>query len=247
MLVDPKDTPVFLGRSFDPPVAALPPVNFWLSMPVGTIQQSLIATVNSPPPARTNQVETVFILSCQNQIWKGVGYFVDTNSTSYVYPLFRYDSTYLSVTSRPTPVQIFTNFLASLASPAVESNPGLHHILDGVLHFNVRASDTNGVVLTNGYAFGQSWSAPRNATFYYPSGGEVSMILCSNTLPAAVDIQLGVLEDRALSRASSFGLNPPGNNSNLNYSNYLAQQAGKLHLFRQRVTIPNMDPFAYEP
>jgi phospholipase/lecithinase/hemolysin len=58
---------------------------------------------------------------------------------------------------------------------------------------------------------------------------------------------MAVLEDRALSRAASFGLNPgPSFNSNLNYSNYLAQQAGKLHLFRQRVTIPNVDPNAYQ-
>ena len=28
-------------------------------------------------------------------------------------------------------------------------------------------------------------------------------------------------------------------------SNYLAQQAGKVHLFRQRVAIPNVDPSAY--
>ena len=57
-----------------------------------------------------------------------------------------------------------------------------------------------------------------------------------------MELDLGVLEDRTLSRASSFGLSTPGN-----YTNYLALQAGKVHLFRQRVTIPNADPAAYLP
>jgi hypothetical protein len=30
-------------------------------------------------------------------------------------------------------------------------------------------------------------------------------------------------------------------------SNYLAQQAGKMHVFRQRVWIRNVDPSAYQP
>jgi len=65
--------------------------------------------------------------------------------------------------------------------------------------------------------------------------------MCSNTLPAAVEIQLGVLEDRILQRASSM---PAGTQVQ---DNYLAQQAGKLHLFRQRVNIPNVDPNGYQP
>ena len=66
------------------------------------------------------------------------------------------------------------------------------------------------------------------------------MYMCSNTLPAAVEIQMGVLEDRILQRASSM---PMGSVVQINY---LAQQAGKLHLFRQRVNIPNVDPNGYQ-
>jgi hypothetical protein len=236
-----------LNYASDPPTNN--PVNFWLSTPEPTIRQSLVGT--SASQERTNQVQAFFILSCQNQVWKGVGYFVDTDSTNYIYPLYRYDSTWLSVTSRPSPVQIFMNFQASLTPPVVESaTPGLHHLMDGVLHLNVRAYGTNGVWLTNGYpagGFPTNQIVIENTTFFGPMGGDVALLMCSNTLPAAVDIQMAVLEDRALSRAASFGLNPgPSFNSNLNYSNYLAQQAGKLHLFRQRVTIPNVDPNAYQ-
>jgi hypothetical protein len=62
----------------------------------------------------------------------------------------------------------------------------------------------------------------------------------SNALPASVEIEMGVLEDRALQRAESLG------GSFTAQSNYLAQQAGKVHVFRQRVSIPNVDPAAYQ-
>ena len=103
--------------------------------------------------------------------------------------------------------------------------------------------------LTNGYAWNQPYVV-RNATFNQippvaTYNGDVSIIMCSNTLPAAVEIQLGVLEDRTLARAASFGLTyTPG--QPYNYATYLAQQAGKVHLFRQRVNLPNLDPTAYQ-
>ena len=62
----------------------------------------------------------------------------------------------------------------------------------------------------------------------------------SNTLPASVEIEMAALEDRALQRASTWPNNSAGQ------SNYLAQQAGRVHIFRQRVTVPNVDPAAYQ-
>jgi len=214
------------------------PVNFWLSDPSGTIQQSLIGVSNGQ--TRTNQVQSFFILSRVNDVWKGVGYFVDTKSTTAIDPLYRYDSSILP--GRPTAWQIYSNYLTVFNSniqTISDANTNIHHLMDGVLHLNVRAFDTNGVVLTNGYAFGQEFNG-KNARFYPPAGGEVAMYMCSNTLPAAVEIQMGVIEDRTLQRASSMAM------GGLVQSNYLAQQAGKLHLFRQRVTIPNVDPAAYQ-
>jgi hypothetical protein len=62
----------------------------------------------------------------------------------------------------------------------------------------------------------------------------------SNTLPASVEIEMGVLEDRSLRRAESLS----GSHSAL--TNYLAGCAGQVHVFRQRVSIPNVDPSAYQ-
>jgi type II secretory pathway pseudopilin PulG len=215
------------------------PVNFWVSDPAPTVAQALIGT--SPSTNRDNQVQSVFILTKLADVWKGVGYFVDTNSTTYIYPLYRYDSSLMP--GRPTPYQIFSNFCLNASYFSLPVNPTnvfVHHLLDGVLHFNVRAYDTNGVVLTNGYGVNQSFNI-KNARFYNPVGGEVPMYMCSNTLPAAVEIQMGVMEDRILQRAASMPMKTVGQ------INYLSQQAGKLHLFRQRVNIPNVDPAAYQP
>jgi prepilin-type N-terminal cleavage/methylation domain-containing protein len=245
------------GQLWEPswvgPTLPVSSVNFWLSQPAPTIQQSLIATTTTPPQTRTNQVETFFILSYENQVWKGVGYFVDTVSTNYIYPLYRYDSTYFTLTNRWGPMNIFSNFLANLPTattiptPALDTNPNIHHILDGVLHLNVRAYDTNGVLLTNGYTYGQAMPVANHATFYPQTNTEVSMLMWSNTLPAAVEIQMGVLEDRSLSRAASFVTSGEAyNSSNVGFSNYVSQLAGKVHVFRQRVTIPNCDPTAYQ-
>jgi hypothetical protein len=143
-------------------------------------------------------------------------------------------------------MQIFTNFYSNLYGPISETNAYMHHLLDGVVHLNVRAYDTNGLWLTNAYVQGQqivenAFIGQTNGLYSYPTNGEYTIIMCSNTLPVAVEIQMGVLEDRALSRAMSFGMSPSSN-----YSNYLAQQVGRVHLFRERVSIPNVDSTTYQ-
>jgi hypothetical protein len=63
--------------------------------------------------------------------------------------------------------------------------------------------------------------------------------MLSNTVPASVEVNLGVLEDGILQRAESL---PPG----AAQVNYLSNHVGQVHLFRQRVLIRNVDPTAYQ-
>ncbi len=109
--------------------------------------------------------------------------------------------------------------------------PGVSQILPGVMSFKVRAFDTNGFWITTNHA---------NFVATNTAFGEVKWYgFYSNAVPAAVEVELGVLEDRTLQRVQSI--------SGLTHqSNYLAQQAGKVHLFRQRFTIRNVDPSAYQ-
>ena len=189
--------------------------------------------------SRTNILESFFILSQGNQdgvpSWYGVGYTVITNMPDgTLYPLYRY-STNLPMAIPGSAAIIFNNYETNfLLAPTNWS-----HLIDGVVDLRIRAYDTNGVWLTNGYAFGQS-NTLQNVLFLPPAAGEVGFYMFSNSLPASVEIEMATLEDRALQRAESLSANY------LAQSNYLTQQAGRLHVFRQRVSIPNVDPSAYQ-
>ncbi len=58
-------------------------------------------------------------------------------------------------------------------------------------------------------------------------------------MPATVEIEMSTLEDRALQRAESRPYGPVRDQ-------YLSDQAGRVHVFRQRIAIPNVVPAAYQ-
>ena len=70
---------------------------------------------------------------------------------------------------------------------------------------------------------------------------ERGCIFYSNKVPASVEIEMGVLEDKTLEHAES--LIPVGNAAVINY---LTNHVGQVHIFRQRVPIRNVDPTAYQ-
>jgi type II secretory pathway pseudopilin PulG len=199
----------------------------------GPLMQSLAGSAQ----LRTNVLQRFFVLTRQNTTWTGVGYVVDTTSTNYFNPLYRFVVT-ANAMARNVPALFYTNFLANARLPISPANTNMSHLVDGVVHLTVRAYDTNGYWMTNGYPIGYTHIA-RNAWFTPPALGEVGFYMFSNTLPASVEIQMGLLEDRTLQRAESIPV------ANVR-SNYLAQQAGKVHLFRQRIPIRNVDPAAYQ-
>ena len=183
---------------------------------------------------RTNLLNYFFALSRNNTTWTGIGYIVDTTSASPLYPLYRfYEQTNVAF----SPWLLWNDFQnASLTN--------MSHLVDGVVHLTLRAYDVNGTWINNYY---QTYTNALNTEFLSasttpPAGngyGEAQILMFSNAVPAAVELELGVLEDRALARAESL---PHNSTAQLNY---LAQQAGAVHLFRQRVTIPNVDTTAY--
>ena len=207
--------------------------------------QSLTGAGN-PNTLRTNVLDKFFFLTRQNTTWTGIGYVVDTTSTNYFNPLYRFSCT-TNLNASGMPWGMYTNFLANSALPISPTNANLSHLLDGVVHLTVHAYDPNGYWVTNTYGFyGTNSYGPNRNTFFWfqrqPTWGEINLYMFSNTLPASVSVELGVLEDRAIQRAMSL---PDGALGGWVRSNYLAQQAGKVHLFRQRIPIRNVDPSAY--
>jgi hypothetical protein len=228
------------------------PVNLSVSVIASGTNTPLVQSLTGSGYLRTNVLEEFFILTRQNTTWTGVGYVVDTTSTSYLNPLYRFSISTNVLAADPT--VLYNNFRTNLPDwtgrPISPTTPGMSHLMDGVVDLRVRAYDPNGYWMTNGYPFGYTKIA-RNVWFSLPgygpglrqgpgfSFGEVGFYMFSNTLPAVVEIQLGVLEDRTLQRAESI----PDPNTR---SNYLAQHAGQVHLFRQRIPIRNVDPSAYQ-
>jgi hypothetical protein len=211
----------------------------------------LLTGISDPNTRRTNVLEDIFILTRQNLTWTGVGYVVDTLSTNYFNPLYRFSQS-MNVAAQNAPAILYTNFL--LNSPAITRNPiapgntNMSHLMDGVVDLRVRAYDPNGIWMTNGYGFDQPITV-KNVWFSAPDLGEVWFIMYSNTLPASVEINLGVLEDRAIQRALSLPNVAPA----WVQSNYLAGRADlagragqMVHVFRQRVWIRSVDPSAYQ-
>ena len=208
-------------------------VNFYAAVPSG--YQPLVQSLVASSQQRTYVLENFFILNRDNQTWTGVGYAVNTNSTS-INSLYRFSaSTNVSAADPATLYNIFSNTIATNAWA------NMSHLMDGVVGLTVRAFDTNGFWMTNfSDTYGGQTVTNRNVRFVPPSYGESGFYMFSNSLPAAVEVEMSVLEDRTLQRVESL------NGSVLAQSNYLAQQAGKVHVFRQRVSIPNVNPAAYQ-
>jgi hypothetical protein len=112
----------------------------------------------------------------------------------------------------------------------------MNRILDGVVHFKVRAYNPDGRwIVTNNLP--NAFVLPPGQANYAAGESELYRFT-SNVVPAFVELELGVLEERAIVRART--ITDP-----LSRSNYLAHEAGRVHLFRLRVPVRNVDPTAY--
>jgi hypothetical protein len=229
--ITPSDGPTPSGGTNFPPVNFFAIDNNYYSFPALDylpLEQSLPGSLL----VRTNILNYFFVLGRENTKWIGIGYAVNPASSSPLYPLYRfYAETNLAV----SPVVLFNNFQLAVDNAAWTN---LSHVMNGVVHFVVRAYDANGFWMTNGYS--SPTVPPRSTAFSAPIHGEVGFFFYSNAVPASVELSMGVLEDRPLARAESMPF------QSVAQSNYLAQQAGKVHLFRQRVTVPNVDLSAYQ-
>lgn len=192
---------------------------------------------------RTNLLEYFFVLGRVNTKWTGVGYVVNSASSSPLFPLYRF---YAETNIGASPVGLYWGFLNTIYN-AQWTN--MSHLLDGVVHLTVDAYDANGYQMTNTYQFhGSLTNVNRNIWFSRPEWSQVGFTFYTNAVPAEVELQLGILEDRTLQRAESLGVpgNYPSQFPNGPQWQYLQNQAGHVELFRQRVTIPNVDPSAYQ-
>ena len=207
-------------------------VNFYASLEsVQPLKQEL---TGNPAPLRTNLLEELFFLTKENQTWTGIGYYV-SGADGGVGTLYRYAS---NTVFGQNPGQLYYGYNQRL-NDAINRNTftNLNRILDGVVHFKVRAYNPDGHWITTTNLFNVWVREPRFAL--YATNESELYFFTNNVVPAAVELELGVLEERAIVRARTI-------TDSLSRSNYLAREAGKVHLFRLRVPVRNVDPTAYQ-
>jgi hypothetical protein len=204
-------------------------VNFYALLPLyNPLKQTL---PGDPAPLRTNLIEEMYFLTKENQTWTGIGYYIH-QAADGVGTLYRYSSNSFF---RQNPSELFKGYGSTL-NDAISRNTfsNLNRIMDGVVHFKVRAYDTRGVLVTNDLPAGAD---VRYSTTVAP--GEIGYYQMSNSVvPAFVELELGVLEERALKRARVI------TDADAR-SNFLSGEAGLVHLFRARVPVRNVDSAVY--
>jgi len=228
---------------------------------------------------RTYYLQDFFILTRQNQEWKGIGYCVRTpDANGRLWPaeiapgragvgsLYRFAETlpavYFNKGNLADPMNglpqdpglLFRRFQAAFVpGSAAISN----RVCEGVVHFQVRAFATNGfpivsdglttnaVFQTNAaYYASYDYGVMRQAAVRRRAGYPDGLNLCyswSNSVPAALELELGILEPRILARYNSI-------QDAVARRNYFQREdlSTRVHLFRQRVPVLNVDPAAFQ-
>jgi hypothetical protein len=174
--------------------------------------------------ARTNYLQDIAFLTEDNGEWKGIAYRIDNRDG--VGLLQRLEMT-LPYESNPFfATNNLQNFTEKFFTSTISTN--YRPILDGVVHLFVTAYDTNGLIYSSAWLRGNGGYGFTNHVHPPPN----DLTFTNSTLPAYLDIELGILEPAATTR---FRANADVNAAN--GQNYLRRQVGRTHLFRQRVSI----------
>lgn len=215
---------------------------------------------------RTNMLEDLFFVTRGNRTWTGIGYFVRTNlptatqilvgtptvnigqpSPDYLSAgtLYRFEATVADVPPRGGPDYLYFLYRSyAYANTWALNSTNVARIVDGVVQFKVRAYNTNGLWITNNSGpNGVSYSGSQYNTTNLISTrvpGEMGQYrFVSNAVPAAVELELGILEDKSWERFKNLPTDTARHT-------YLTNVVGRVHLFRHRVQVRNVDPVAYQ-
>jgi hypothetical protein len=215
-----------------------PAANFVVEIPKDNggapLYRDLLQDLPGTNLRRTNILQEFFFVSRVNQEWIGTGYLVNGGADG-VGTLYRYSA---RVSERELPDLLRRDGgLYELYATAPLTN--FNRVADGVIHLRLQAYGTNGFLLEPFYDRG----VYTNITVDYDPGSAISTFyeFRSNALPTAVEVELAVVEPDVWERAQALPA------SGTIRRDYLAEQAGAVHVFKQRVPIREADPDAYKP
>ena len=212
----------FVNNCYIGPSFPLPPVPSEQAFVTGSI--------------RTNYLSDITLLSRQNDEWIATDYRV-ARATNGVGALYRL------VTKQPvdTLPQVTRSNIFELSESALLSSPyntDYALVVDGIVGFHIIPYDTNGVRyienLPPNHVFIDRYgvSVQNTNSTINPVAGIYQF--SNNDLPAYVDIELAVLEPSALAK---FRVREETPDNGVRAREFLRNQIGKTHVFRQRVPI----------
>src|ERR1051325_3567463 len=128
-----------------------PPWNFYVLLDNRLPDNNTsVQTLPGGSQTRLNLMEDLFFMNRENQTWTGIGYFVRTNDEfplnegrGRVGTLYRYETNNSAIAFLQNPSGPFAGFDRIRNGPYLTN--GVSKILDGVMHFRLRAFDTNGI------------------------------------------------------------------------------------------------------
>jgi Prokaryotic N-terminal methylation motif len=159
---------------------------------------------------------------------------------------------------------LYDAFRRACVSGSAESANISNRICDGVIHFHFRAFATNGApifsygsqnpgrafyrtnFLGNAPVYPYFGSVPMASTIPNTSGtpypdNAAGLYFYSNALPAALEMELGILDQHSWERYNSIAA-PAARLAYLQRP----EVTSRIQLFRQRIPIRNVDPLAYQ-
>ncbi len=184
---------------------------------------------------RTNWFQDIAFLSRVNDEWTATAYRVAYGADG-VGTLYRM----VQRTNRWTLFQDSSNAVRELTMIASRdfytgANSNLYNrVVEGVVAFDVRPLDTNGLAFPNmdPLARGSSNPAYRWKPNVEVNNGNGTFFFYNDATPAYVDVELAILEPAALTR-----FRVQEDIGGAQARNYLGRQIGRTHVFRQRVAI----------
>jgi hypothetical protein len=212
---------------------------------------SLVQELPGSSAPRTNMVQSFFFLSKANLDWIGTGYFVLADAPgSGVGTLYRFA---MVNPSRYGSITVISNFITTTSNTYTR-------VADGIVHLRARAFaidgsliTTNEVTGTNGYSLPLRPFPPPAGPYHYVEhavscvspydSSQSDCFFMSNAVPAYVEVELGIMEQRTLQHYRAIGNSTPA--LVLQQRQYLSNHCAQVHLFRQRFSIINVDPAAY--
>lgn len=173
--------------------------------------------------ARGNTLQDVTFITRQNDEWAAIAYRV-LGSTNGAGQLLRWVGRF---TMAPDPGDTANRDAvlgAAFQDGVFDPDPArFQMVADGVVHFALNAYDTNGFPMVDSY-------------FPPPPGNVIGLRFTNsvgtNTLPAFVDLELGVFEPKAMDQFRA-------REAVGTQAAWLPDQTHRMHLFKQRIPIRN--------